>query len=79
MTNKEKIEKLEPDWKNLIKREGSEEAARKELARKLRLAADQVEKGSYPKVYDCVCEEGDLCKNNFIERVSVTLSHPWPG
>jgi hypothetical protein len=66
-------------WFALQERMGSEEAARKELARKLRLAADQVERRSYPDVFGCVCDPGELCTNNFIERISVTLSFPWPG
>ena len=69
-------------WWALIKRMGSEEAARKELARQLRVAADQVEAGPWPDVYGCdvFYEDGEMpCDNGFIDSVSVTLSNPWPG
>jgi len=69
-------------WWALVKRTGSEEAARKELARQLRAAADQVEAGAWPDVYGCTVfhDDGEMpCENSFIDTVSVTLSHPWPG
>ncbi len=70
---------FQQNWKNLISRMGSEDAARKELARKLRLAADQVEKKTYPDVFGCYCENGELLANGFIEGITVVLSDPWSG
>lgn len=52
------------DWYALIDKVGSEEAAKKELVRRLRQIANHIE---------------SLCEGSFIETVSVTLSFPWPG
>lgn len=67
------------NWRKLIERMGSEEAARKELARKLRLAAEYVEKEGFPDVFGCHCEPGNMLQNSFIERVAVVISDVWPG
>lgn len=66
-------------WRGLVIDHG-EAGARKELARKLRLFADQVERGTYPDVYACECAPGQqICEKDIVERISVTLSHPWGG
>jgi len=56
------------------------------LAKKLREAADYIDllaegKKSWPDVYGCdITAPGEpMFKDSFIERISVTLSHPWPG
>lgn len=77
--NDQKPKEYQENWKNLIKRMGSEELAREELARKLRLAADQVERGGYPDIFGCYCDPGDLLSHGFIEGITVVLSNPWPG
>lgn len=71
-------------YRDLVKKHGGEAEACKEIARKLRIFADHLDKiaeddSVWPKVYGCIVEEGDLLSNSFIERVSVTLSDPWPG
>jgi len=71
-------------YKALERRLGGEGPACKEIARKLRIFADHLDKiaddpSVWPKVYGCNIEEGDLLSNSFIERVSVVLSDPWPG
>jgi len=57
------------------------EAARKHLATKLRAFADQVDRGGYPDIFGAAVEEepGVCQRGRFIERLSVTLSNPWPG
>lgn len=62
------------NWFNLVKQMG-EPAARAHLVAKLRAAADQIERGSYPKVFGCELREHGLP----METISVTLSHPWGG
>ena len=67
-------------WRELIARTGSEDAARRELARQLRLAADIVERPGYPDVFACeVTLRDDWEKETFIMSIGVTVSYPWPG
>jgi hypothetical protein len=64
-------------WFDLIKRCGSEEAARAELARQLRRAAELVETRGYPDVFGCEIWVGQEPES--METVSVTLSYLWGG
>lgn len=71
------------NWKELVAQVGEAEA-RSYLARRLREAADLVESEGYPDVLNCEVpvHEGALAgwgSDEIIERVSVTLSQPWPG
>lgn len=67
------------NWRDLIAREGSEAAARKRLAKALRDAADQIERGGFPDVYGCAIPEHGLLGDSFIAETTVVLSNPWPG
>lgn len=68
------------DWPDLVKQLGEDEA-RKELARKLRLAADHVEQRGSPYIVGCAVERPGtgLCERHLEEVVSVEFSHPWGG
>jgi hypothetical protein len=67
-------------WRELIERSGSVEAAKKELARQLRIAALIVEAPGYPDVFGCEVFMGEKpCESRIMNTVSVTLSLPWPG
>lgn len=68
---------VQQNWLDLIARFGNEDAARDELARQLRTAADIVAAGNYPGVFGCkVWSKGEF---ESMETVSVTLSLPWGG
>jgi hypothetical protein len=67
------------NWLALIQREGSEQAARAHLAARLREAAEQVERGTYPDVFGCKLPAYGLTGDDFMGEISVTLSYPWPG
>jgi len=65
-------------YSDLVDKIGKDEA-KKEVARQLRLFADFVEKG-YPDIYSAeVMPEGSTDLPEFIWKLSVTLSYPWPG
>lgn len=72
-------ENYQANWRALVRREGSEQAARVYLAQQLRAAADQVEAGGYPDVFGCSLPSHGLLGDDFIGLVGVVLSHPWPG
>lgn len=55
------------------------EGARKLVAQRLREAADLIEKEGWPDIYGCDIPENGICKDNFIDRIEVVLSYPWPG
>jgi len=77
--NREKFKHPQRTWWDLCDKHG-EQDSRKILANSLRAFAAQVEKGGYPDVFGCKVMAGDHpCQKDFIETVSVTLSHPWPG
>ena len=63
------------DWHELRKEHG-EGRARQILASALRRAAEHVEMDGYPDVFGCELNGMD---EDLMYRVSVTLSHPWPG
>lgn len=68
-------------WFDLC-REHGEPAVRAALVAKLREAATAIEKGSGTSdVFGCEIEnvQPRLYADGFIERVSVTMSLPWPG
>lgn len=73
------------EWFNLREKHG-EEAAYLELARRLREAADHLEKlasgeKQWPDVFGCRYPRSEPIASgkSFIDGVSVTLSWPWPG
>lgn len=73
---------IQQNWFAMIKEAGSEEAAGKEVARQLRLAADQIESGKYPRVFGIELPNPNPDFDSFediMQTYSVTLSHPWPG
>jgi len=70
-------------WRKLVKDLGHKDACL-EVARKLKVFAEHMEKlsengGEWPQVYSCAFTPGRLLEKSFIERISVTLSNPWPG
>lgn len=66
-------------WNQYCKKVG-EDQANKELARQLRMAADFVEAGGWPKVFAAkLFPDGSDDLPEFIGSISVTLSYPWPG
>ena len=65
-------------WHEFVERLG-ESGARALLAARLREAADMVEKDENPYVFGCEIPKNGICKDSFIDTVSVTLSYPWPG
>jgi hypothetical protein len=72
------------EWWELKKRHG-DKGAYSELARRLRQAADHLDKlakgGGWPDVFGCDYPASEpMCSGeHFIDSVGVTLSHPWPG
>ena len=71
-------------WRELIQTfDGDEQQARVYLATRLREAADQLLLNDYPDVFVFGCDvplpDQNITGNSFIGRVSVTLSHLWPG
>jgi hypothetical protein len=70
-------------WFDLRDQHG-EAVVRKALVAKLRAAADAIETASISNggdVFGCQIENAEprLYANGFIERISVTMSLPWPG
>ncbi len=65
------------DVVSTIRREGSEDAARKHLASWLRQAAEQVERGTMPDVYGCKLPEYGYTGSLGMGEFSVTFMWPW--
>lgn len=58
----------------------TDEEADKVIIQKLRMVADQIESGKYPKVFGCKLPSDNLCQGeSFIEEITVVMSNPWPG
>lgn len=65
---------IQDNWFALIKECGSEKAAQKYLADKLREFADKIESNKWPRVF------GFKNKNEGpFEEIRVVLSYPWGG
>ena len=71
---------FETRYMSLCKKYG-EKQVRETIVAKLRDAANNIEAGKFPDIFDCTIENMNLtvCSEGIMEKVSVTLSHPWPG
>ncbi len=67
---------MQDTWKELIRDAGSEDAANKILAAKLRDMADKIEAPGYPMVFGFTDVETTALP---VRTLTVSISHPWPG
>lgn len=70
---------VQENWFKLIDDLGSEDAARAELIRQLRMFADKIESGKYPRVFGCECKNGADLSGEMMPSITVILSYPWGG